>query len=1157
LYLRFFNFIFMRPVRVLIFVLLVSGVAQAQWQKPLPSLQLKNINDGTICYHKPENTNLIIPPPAAYEAWKKNASAKTNATTFQVTYVNFSTEAQVAFQKAVDIWANLIESPVPIRILAVWQPIVDSNGSTNTILGGASPWSNFANFDGAPLLATYYPVSLAEKLAGRELNSSSDPDIRAQFNSAFTNWSFRTDGAPVANQTDFISVVLHEIGHGLGITKAYDVTPTHGIISDFYSPFHIPYDHFIENGNDVNLVQNFDPPSAPLRTELTSGELYFRSPLLPKNTIDNRARIYAPATFASGSSLAHLDEATYNGTPNALMTPFIGSAEVMHNPGSLVMRMLADMGWVNTKITHTRLPNTENVSTAFVVKAILSADQKDHTGAAYNYNASETKLNYTTDGTSFTTVAMTPTGIANEFSATIPAPGSAVTYGYYISVKDNLNRTLTKPGVYTDDGSAPVQRLFVFEVGPDTKGPFFSHVPVPFVKAADGGFEIEAIVSDNIAVANVFVDYKITQNGVTGSVQTLPMNLVAGTDSTYSQTIPYGGLGLSNGDKIEYRIRAIDQAIAPNTKSIPTGSPGFYNVNVVSLAPTQDSYSNNFDDTETASQDFFGSPEFSIRLETSFANGAIHTNHPYPEGQGFPNNRFEWVYQLRVPVRVKESEATLKFDEVVLIEPGETGSTFPSQDFYDYVVVDGSKDGGVTWTTIANGYDSRDFTPWLTRYNSATSGNNSTAVGDPNLFRTRIMNLQDKFDTGDEVVIRFRLFSDPGAAGWGWAIDNLKIQIDETPPTILHDHIDYVLGPSNVIPITFRPSDTSGLDKIFVDLKFNGAEQTEEVTIAENDLEFTIPFTTDGGFQVGDRLEYRIRVTDLPGNETLLPSTGFFQVPVISFGTPVAQYVTDFNSANTDFVGNFFSIAQPSGFTNSAVHTPHPYPNGFGLTNNTSDYVLTLTKPVTVAATNAYILFNEIALVEYSGANTKDFVVVEGSKDEGETWHALTTPYAANSTTEWKNVFDTGGNVTANLFRNRLIDITASGDFEAGDNVLFRFRISADATGNGWGWAIDNLSIQGPVTGVKEALDLFVSVYPNPVKDDVFTLEVKGLSAHNGQLQITNLQGQSLINESINLTGSATRKEFSTSTWADGIYVVRLTLKDGSTITKKLIKASR
>ncbi|HCZ34623.1 MAG TPA: hypothetical protein DHV26_01700, partial [Cytophagales bacterium] len=616
----------MQPVRVLIFVLLVSGVAQAQWQKSLPSLQIKNINDGTICYHKPENTNLIIPPPAAYEAWKKNTSAKTTATTFQVTYVNFSTEAQVAFQKAVDIWASLIESPVPIRILAVWQPITDSNGSTNTILGGASPWSNFANFDGAPLLSTYYPVSLAEKLAGRELNSSNDPDIYAQFNSAFTNWSFRTDGVAVTDKTDFISVVLHEIGHGLGITKAYSVTPTDGIITAQFSPLHIPYDHFIENNNGINLVQGFTPPSAALRNELTGGALFFRSPLLPKSPIDNRAKIYAPATFAGGSSIAHLDEATYNGTANALMTPFIGSAEVMHNPGTLVMRMLADMGWVNTRIVHAALPNTENVSSSYPVVVTLEADTKSQDGGVYSYNVNEVKLNYTTNGTTFTVVSMNPTGQPNQFSASIPNGFTA--YGYFISVKDNLDRTLVKPGVFTADGAAPVQRFFSFEAGPDNEAPEINHTPKGFLLATDTELVLEANITDNIGILNAVLEYQVN----TGALATAPLTLVSG--NTYKITFPLPAL--SQGDLLKYRIKVTDNSVAQNIGALPSANT-FFEVNVVGLAPTQDSYANDFNNTVTASQDFFGSPEFSIRTETGFTDGAIHTNHPYPEGQGFPN----------------------------------------------------------------------------------------------------------------------------------------------------------------------------------------------------------------------------------------------------------------------------------------------------------------------------------------------------------------------------------------------------------------------------------------------------------------------------------------------------------------------------------------
>ena len=146
---------------IVLMALTLTGVAQAQWKNDLPPLQIKKTQGGTICYHKPEDSNLIIPPPAAYEAWKRNPAAKTNATTFEVTYVNFSAEAQAAFQKAVDIWSTLIESPVPIRILAVWQPL------SGSVLGGASPGTYIRDFDGAQKVLTWYPVALAEKMAGR------------------------------------------------------------------------------------------------------------------------------------------------------------------------------------------------------------------------------------------------------------------------------------------------------------------------------------------------------------------------------------------------------------------------------------------------------------------------------------------------------------------------------------------------------------------------------------------------------------------------------------------------------------------------------------------------------------------------------------------------------------------------------------------------------------------------------------------------------------------------------------------------------------------------------------------------------------------------------------------------------------------------------
>jgi hypothetical protein len=42
----------------------------------------------------------------------------------------------------------------------------------------------------------------------------------------------------------------------------------------------------------------------------------------------------------------HLDEFTYPpGDVNAFMTPFLGWAEPIHNPGPIVLGVLTDIGW--------------------------------------------------------------------------------------------------------------------------------------------------------------------------------------------------------------------------------------------------------------------------------------------------------------------------------------------------------------------------------------------------------------------------------------------------------------------------------------------------------------------------------------------------------------------------------------------------------------------------------------------------------------------------------------------------------------------------------------------------------------------------------------------------------------------------------------------
>ncbi|HMB91640.1 MAG TPA: hypothetical protein VKP65_12380, partial [Rhodothermales bacterium] len=183
------------------------------------------------------------------------------------------------------------------------------------------------------------------------------------------------------------------------------------------------------------------------------------------------------------------------------------------------------------------------------------------------------------------------------------------------------------------------------------------------------------------------------------------------------------------------------------------------------IADAQLSYANTFD-ASGASDDFIGNG-FSVTTANGFNSPAIHSQHPYGQASTF-------TYMLKTPIEIGSRNATLTYDDVVLVEEGAV-TDYTDSNFFDYVIVEGSEDG-TTWLPLIPGYDSRADADWLTAYRSGISGIDSNTPGDASLFVSHSINLLDTFERGDLIFIRFRLFSDPLAVAWGWAIDNLDIQ---------------------------------------------------------------------------------------------------------------------------------------------------------------------------------------------------------------------------------------------------------------------------------------------------------------------------------------------------------------------------------------------
>jgi hypothetical protein len=283
-----------------------------------------------------DEVNKVFTPPAVISDNLKSGTTTTGNIT--VTYVNFPEEARVAFEYAVSIWERCIISPVTINIHANWETL-----SAN-MLGHGKPSLFYRNFKSTPQANIYYPIALVEKITGREYNSPSEADITCSFNQS-KPWYFGTNGKTPETKYDFVTAVLHEIGHGLGISGFF--TAENGV-AQYSNSSNSPsvYDYLVFNSNQQRIADKtiFPTPSTELTRQLTSNSLIFNSS--KENYEDSNVSIYAPNTWADGLSIYHLKKTDSSlGASNELMNAYAYKGEAIHNPGANTLLVLSEMGW--------------------------------------------------------------------------------------------------------------------------------------------------------------------------------------------------------------------------------------------------------------------------------------------------------------------------------------------------------------------------------------------------------------------------------------------------------------------------------------------------------------------------------------------------------------------------------------------------------------------------------------------------------------------------------------------------------------------------------------------------------------------------------------------------------------------------------------------
>jgi hypothetical protein len=256
-----------------------------------------------------------------------------------------------AFQYAADIWAQVLVSNVTIQVDAQMDPMYCT--SSAAVLGGAGTTyihRDWSSGNPPPLSGTWYPQALASAIAGIDLNPGT-AEISATFNSDIdnnnsclnnTDWYYGVDGNPPGGDIDFVTVVLHEICHGLGFATYQSSTglwfsgypDAYGVL--MYREGATPPDYpsmtsgqrAAANISDPNLVWDGAYVNQTAATIPLTGGIN-----------NSRVRLYGPNPYQSGSSLSHWSTAC---TPNQLMEPYITGVD---HTVVLDLQLLKDIGW--------------------------------------------------------------------------------------------------------------------------------------------------------------------------------------------------------------------------------------------------------------------------------------------------------------------------------------------------------------------------------------------------------------------------------------------------------------------------------------------------------------------------------------------------------------------------------------------------------------------------------------------------------------------------------------------------------------------------------------------------------------------------------------------------------------------------------------------
>ncbi len=307
----------------------------------------------------------ISPANRDKAAKKTTVSSTQGATISLVSTEGIEPDVLTAINYAFSLWGSFVKSTVPIKVKFNWQTL-----GTN-VLGSAGSYNGVSQAGG---VFEIIPMPIFNAKTGVDKNNNTE-EIVANFNSALPNWYFGTDRQTPVGKVDFVSTVLHELGHGMGFSGSVSANsanaPCTGVVGEACMGFvltftngtslalPLTFDKLMVNGTGDNLNNTtlFPNPSTNLFAAITNNSLFFNGtkakaqygltlPTARKMAGPTPVPMYAPTTYRQGSTYSHFNESTFpSGNNNALMTFQLVGNEAVHTIGPVGCGLMEDIGW--------------------------------------------------------------------------------------------------------------------------------------------------------------------------------------------------------------------------------------------------------------------------------------------------------------------------------------------------------------------------------------------------------------------------------------------------------------------------------------------------------------------------------------------------------------------------------------------------------------------------------------------------------------------------------------------------------------------------------------------------------------------------------------------------------------------------------------------